>query len=280
MILSGGDRYVGLVQLVALAFACVAIAGVARRLGFDRRARCLWSTRLFDLHGRDAPDAHGAQRPGRRIVLDRMRVLRARVGARRACARRARACARARHETHDGPRVARSGSGRLRESAAAPLGGDRAVRGGRHRRGLGLARGQPRRDRQVRRWRVARAGRQRLRSHPALFPRSPRDVQRRQQRSPRVTTLGRPGSRARPCRRGGSVPTATMAGRRSGWSRGRVRVRVASASGHVGTCRSACAQGRSGRDRARTESPGRGSPRASTSPRCTPPTASRSSSCS
>jgi hypothetical protein len=38
MILSGGDRYVGLVQLVALAFACVAIAGVARRLGFDPRA--------------------------------------------------------------------------------------------------------------------------------------------------------------------------------------------------------------------------------------------------
>jgi hypothetical protein len=38
MILSGGDRYVGLVQLAALAFACVAIAGVAQRLGFDRRA--------------------------------------------------------------------------------------------------------------------------------------------------------------------------------------------------------------------------------------------------
>ena len=33
MILSGGDRYVGLVQLLALAFACVAIAGIARRLG-------------------------------------------------------------------------------------------------------------------------------------------------------------------------------------------------------------------------------------------------------
>ena len=38
MILSGGDRYAGLVQLVALAFACVAIVGVARRLGFDCRA--------------------------------------------------------------------------------------------------------------------------------------------------------------------------------------------------------------------------------------------------
>ena len=38
MILSGGDRYAGLVQLVALAFACVAIVGVARRLGFDHRA--------------------------------------------------------------------------------------------------------------------------------------------------------------------------------------------------------------------------------------------------
>jgi hypothetical protein len=38
MILSGGDRFVGLVQLVAVAFACIAIVGVARRLGFDRRA--------------------------------------------------------------------------------------------------------------------------------------------------------------------------------------------------------------------------------------------------
>jgi len=38
MALSGSDRYVGLVQLLALAFACIAIAGVARRLGFDRRA--------------------------------------------------------------------------------------------------------------------------------------------------------------------------------------------------------------------------------------------------
>jgi len=38
MILSGGDRYVGLVQLLALVLACVAITGVARRLGFDRRS--------------------------------------------------------------------------------------------------------------------------------------------------------------------------------------------------------------------------------------------------
>ena len=38
MILSGGDRYAALVQLVALALACIAIVGVARRLGFDHRA--------------------------------------------------------------------------------------------------------------------------------------------------------------------------------------------------------------------------------------------------
>jgi Dolichyl-phosphate-mannose-protein mannosyltransferase len=38
MILSDRDRFVGMVQLVAVAFACIAIAGVARRLGFDRRA--------------------------------------------------------------------------------------------------------------------------------------------------------------------------------------------------------------------------------------------------
>lgn len=38
MIMSDGDRYVGLVQLVALAFTCIAIGGVARRLGFDHRA--------------------------------------------------------------------------------------------------------------------------------------------------------------------------------------------------------------------------------------------------
>jgi len=38
MVLSGGDRFVGLVQLVAVAFACIAIVGVARRLGFDRQA--------------------------------------------------------------------------------------------------------------------------------------------------------------------------------------------------------------------------------------------------
>ena len=38
LILSGGDRYVGVIQLIALAFTCIAIVGVARRLGFDRRA--------------------------------------------------------------------------------------------------------------------------------------------------------------------------------------------------------------------------------------------------
>ncbi|OFW75317.1 MAG: hypothetical protein A2Y55_02330 [Actinobacteria bacterium RBG_16_68_12] len=38
MILSGGDRYVALVQLVAVAFTSVAIFGIARRLGLDIRA--------------------------------------------------------------------------------------------------------------------------------------------------------------------------------------------------------------------------------------------------
>jgi hypothetical protein len=38
MILSDGDRYVGLVQLIALVFTCIAIVGIARRLRFDRRA--------------------------------------------------------------------------------------------------------------------------------------------------------------------------------------------------------------------------------------------------
>jgi hypothetical protein len=38
MVLSGGDRYVGLVQLVALAGACGAIVGIARRLGLGRSA--------------------------------------------------------------------------------------------------------------------------------------------------------------------------------------------------------------------------------------------------
>lgn len=38
MVLSDGDRYVGLVQLLALAGACVAIVGIARRLGLGRSA--------------------------------------------------------------------------------------------------------------------------------------------------------------------------------------------------------------------------------------------------
>ena len=38
MVLSDGDRYVGLVQLLALAGACGAIVGVARRLGLGRSA--------------------------------------------------------------------------------------------------------------------------------------------------------------------------------------------------------------------------------------------------
>jgi Dolichyl-phosphate-mannose-protein mannosyltransferase len=38
MILSRGDRYVGLVQVLALVTACLAIAGIARRLGFGRSA--------------------------------------------------------------------------------------------------------------------------------------------------------------------------------------------------------------------------------------------------
>jgi hypothetical protein len=38
MVLSRGDRYVGLVQFLALAAACVAIVGVARRLGLSRSA--------------------------------------------------------------------------------------------------------------------------------------------------------------------------------------------------------------------------------------------------
>jgi len=38
MVLSDGDRYVGLVQVFALAGACGAIVGIARRLGLSRRA--------------------------------------------------------------------------------------------------------------------------------------------------------------------------------------------------------------------------------------------------
>ena len=38
MVLSEGDRYVGLVQLLALAAACIAIVGIARRLGLSRTA--------------------------------------------------------------------------------------------------------------------------------------------------------------------------------------------------------------------------------------------------
>src|SRR4029079_8445323 len=38
MILSDGDRYVGLVQVFAVAGACAAIVGIARRLGLSRRA--------------------------------------------------------------------------------------------------------------------------------------------------------------------------------------------------------------------------------------------------
>jgi len=38
MILSGGDRYVSIVQLVALVFTCVAIVGIARNLGLSRSA--------------------------------------------------------------------------------------------------------------------------------------------------------------------------------------------------------------------------------------------------
>ena len=38
MVLSDGDRYVGLVQLLALAGACLGIVGIARRLGLSRSA--------------------------------------------------------------------------------------------------------------------------------------------------------------------------------------------------------------------------------------------------
>ena len=38
MVLSDGDRYVGLVQVFAVAGACGAIVGIARRLGLSRRA--------------------------------------------------------------------------------------------------------------------------------------------------------------------------------------------------------------------------------------------------
>jgi hypothetical protein len=38
MVLSDGDRYVGLVQILALAAACIAIVGIARRLGLSRAA--------------------------------------------------------------------------------------------------------------------------------------------------------------------------------------------------------------------------------------------------
>ena len=38
MVLSHGDRYVGLVQVLALVAACLAIAGIARRLGLSRSA--------------------------------------------------------------------------------------------------------------------------------------------------------------------------------------------------------------------------------------------------
>jgi hypothetical protein len=44
MILSGGDRYVALVQLVAVAVTSVGIYGIARRLNFDRRAAAFGAT--------------------------------------------------------------------------------------------------------------------------------------------------------------------------------------------------------------------------------------------
>ncbi|MGH3065360.1 MAG: glycosyltransferase family 39 protein, partial [Gaiellaceae bacterium] len=46
MILSGGDRYVSLVQVLALGVICVAIFGIARRIGFDRR-QAVFAALLF-----------------------------------------------------------------------------------------------------------------------------------------------------------------------------------------------------------------------------------------
>lgn len=47
MILSGGDRYVGLVQLVALVAMAIATFGISRRAGFDRRAALFGSLVLL-----------------------------------------------------------------------------------------------------------------------------------------------------------------------------------------------------------------------------------------
>ena len=108
MILSGGDRYVGLVQLVALASACVAIAGVARRLGFDLSSGCLCRSLAFSTFTVvDVPDVRRRSTTWSVAGVSRSPARTSRSAPRdvELVARGPRARARARHEAHDGARL-------------------------------------------------------------------------------------------------------------------------------------------------------------------------------
>ena len=146
MILSGGDRYVALVQLLALVAACFAIAGIARRLGFGRSAAAFGALvfATFTVVLLQTPTALND------LVVALFLIVCAyfAIGelAHGARTRRPRARAGRRHEGNGGVRDSRAGALRARKPAPSPVVVARRVGSRRPRRRLVLVRGQPRRS--------------------------------------------------------------------------------------------------------------------------------------
>ena len=121
MILSGGDRYVGLVQLLALVGACLAIVGIARRLGFGSSAAVFGASRSRPspsccCRRRPRSTTSSLQRSSSACAYFAMGTL-----ARGARTRRPRARPGGRHEGNGGVRAARRS--RCSCSRASPVGG-------------------------------------------------------------------------------------------------------------------------------------------------------------
>ncbi len=150
MTLSGNERFAALFQLFALAATMLAVAGIARRLGLDRRAAALGALLFASLPvvllqaSTALNDLALASLPRHR------RLLRASGRADAPRARWAGAGARRGDEGHGADRPARAGATRLRPHTEAALARRRCRRGGRDRARSLLVLREPRGDRELR----------------------------------------------------------------------------------------------------------------------------------
>ena len=149
MTLSGDERFAALFQLFALLATMLAVAGIARALGLDRRAAALGAVLFASLPVVVLQASTRAQRPRARVVPRRRRLLRASGRARAPRARRARARAGRGDEGDGVAGAAGARAARVRRSLRDGAGRRGRRGGGRNRARRLLVLRQPRGDREL-----------------------------------------------------------------------------------------------------------------------------------